>query len=144
MSVQLDVSLSKSVKLSKAPYGNVAWPVITPRLCQKLFGETLGQVTMSRDVPRGGRAVFYNRLWMCCITWNLVVQGLWGAFCWGGSLINYDIPSAASHMNVLWGWGFTAGPVCIREDGWSLPLTRGYTWNLLPRPCFRELGRESV
>lgn len=48
----------------------------------------------------------------------------------GGSLMG-------SHVHIPWMYlprtgGSTAGPVCMREDGWSVPLTRGCTQNLLP------------
>lgn len=48
-----------------------------------------------------------------------------------GSLMVYDPSSAASHANVPcvglpMAGNFTAEPVCVREDGCSLPLTRDH------------------
>lgn len=59
-----------------------------------------------------------------------------------GSLMDEGIPliclSLEWPVGVLYGvGGSTAGPVCVREDGCLLPLTRGYPWNLLP-PVFWE------
>lgn len=49
-----------------------------------------------------------------------------------GSLMVYDPSYAAPHVNVPrvglpMAGNFTAEPVCVREDGCSLPLTRDHT-----------------
>lgn len=93
-----------------------------------------GQAAVSRYVSSGqeqGQSLATD--WICYITCNPVVQGLWGAL-WGIfdglwhplSFLSHECP-----VDLVCGTGCSAGPVCEREDGCSLPLTKGHTWNLL-------------
>lgn len=89
--------------------------------------------------------ISYSRLWVCCIMCRPVEQGFRndsGEHCGGAfdelwhplSCLPCECPVDVTCVVE----GSTAGPVCVREDGCSLPLTRDCTQNL-----YLHISRES-
>lgn len=92
---------------------------------------------MPRYRPRGG-AVRQSLLQhsgsvaSLCIPCSALVVSAMSLVDTFGSLMVYDPSYAAPHVNVPhiglpMAGNFTAEPVCVREDGCSLPLTRDHT-----------------
>lgn len=97
-----------------------------------------GQVAMPRCLPLVGKfdTVSYNRLRACCITLHHMqssgarpqewIWGCLGVLCW--FMTPSQLPlMGMSHVRVLPGLlNLTAGQICVRQDGCSLPMTRGH------------------